>query len=184
MAIFGGSLKQLDAIIATLGGSGPAAASAAPVAAAPEIQNSAPAAAAPPKKKKAPVPVPSKKSNAPTPPQPLYTKLDLRVGVIVDVWEHPDSEKLWVEKIDVGEAEPRQIVSGLRAWYTKDQMQGKRLITVCNLKSAKLGGVASAGMVMCAQTPKVRVSIIETSRHNSSRSHRAVARIPPAPPIC
>lgn len=157
MVAFGDSLAQLDAIIAKLeGGSpaAPAAAAPAPAAAAP-----VPAAAAPKKAKKAKQPAaqPKKKSKAPAGPQPLFTKLDLRVGKIVDVWEHPDSEKLWCEKIDVGEPEPRQIVSGLRAWYTKEQMLGKRLIAVCNLKSAKLGGVPSAGMVMCAQSPKVRV---------------------------
>lgn len=153
---FGESLAQLDAIIAKLEGASaqPAAPPAQPAEA------PAPVAKAAGKKggnaKKAPVPQPKKKKgNAPAGPQPLFTKLDLRVGKIVKVWEHPDSDKLWCEQIDVGEEEPRQIVSGLRAWYTKDQMLGKRLIAVCNLKTAKLGGVPSAGMVMCAQTPKV-----------------------------
>ena len=85
--------------------------------------------------------------------QPLFTKLDLRVGKIVDVWEHPDSEKLWCEKIDVGEAEPREIASGLRAYYgTAEEMAGRRVLVVCNLKAAKLAGFASAGMVLCAST--------------------------------
>ena len=154
---FGESLAQLDAIIAKLEGGGGASAAPAALPQAPEAPAPAPAAAEKKKPKKAPAPQPKKKKgNAPAGPQPLFTKLDLRVGKIVKVWEHPDSEKLWCEEIDVGEEKPRQIVSGLRAWYTKEQMLGKRLIAVCNLKTAKLGGVPSAGMVMCAQTPKVR----------------------------
>jgi methionine--tRNA ligase beta chain len=154
---FGESLAQLDAIIAKLEGGGPAAATPAQPAAAAPAAAPAPAPAPEKKAKKAKAPAPQpKKKNAPAGPQPLFTKLDLRVGKIVKVWEHPDSEKLWCEEIDVGEDKPRQIVSGLRAWYTKEQMLGKRLIAVCNLKTAKLGGVPSAGMVMCAQSPKVR----------------------------
>jgi len=47
-----------------------------------------------------------------------FSKIDLRVGTIVEAWNHPDSEKLIVEEIDLGEADgPRQIVSGLRDFY-------------------------------------------------------------------
>ena len=75
---------------------------------------------------------------------PTFGKLDIRVGKIVEAWEHPDSEKLWVEKIDVGDegGEPRQIASGLRAHYaTAADLEGREVIVVCNLKEAKLGGV-------------------------------------------
>ena len=82
-----------------------------------------------------------------------YDYLDVRVGQIVEAWEHPDSDKLWVEKIDVGEPEPRQIASGLRAYYgTAGELEGRKVIVVCNLKEAKLGGVASNGMVLCASS--------------------------------
>ena len=52
---------------------------------------------------------------APEEPGP-FALLDVRVGKIVEAWEHPDSEKLWCERIDVGEEEPREIASGLRAY--------------------------------------------------------------------
>jgi len=84
---------------------------------------------------------------------PPFAKLDVRVGKIVEAWEHPDSEKLWCELIDVGEPEPRQIASGIRAYYaTKDLLEGQSVLVVCNLKAAKLGGVASNGMVLCASS--------------------------------
>ena len=75
---------------------------------------------------------------------------DIRVGKIVEVWEHEESEHLWCEKVDLGEAEPRQILSGLRKFYTKDDMQDRTVLVLCNLKKRNLGGVPSHGMVLCA----------------------------------
>jgi len=84
---------------------------------------------------------------------PPFAMLDVRVGKIVEAWEHPDSDKLWCEKIDVGEEEPRQIASGIRAYYeTADLLEGRSVLVVCNLKPAKLGGVVSNGMVLCASS--------------------------------
>lgn len=85
-------------------------------------------------------------------PPPPFSQLDVRVGKIVEVWEHPDSDKLFCEKIDVGEAEPRQIASGLRAHYELADLEGRSVLVVCNLKPAKLAGFASSGMVFCASS--------------------------------
>ena len=60
--------------------------------------------------------------------------LDIRVGTITKAWEHPDADKLWVESIDVGEEKERQVVSGLRAFKTKEQMEGARVCVLCNVK--------------------------------------------------
>merc|ERR1719217_1316702 len=91
-----------------------------------------------------------------------YDMLDVRVGRIVEAWEHPDSEKLWCERIDVGEEEPREIASGLRAHYaTADQLADRKVLVVCNLKPAKLGGFASNGMVLCASSEDGRVAFVE-----------------------
>lgn len=100
----------------------------------------------------------------PPPEEPTaFDLLDVRVGQIVEAWEHPNSTKLWVEKIDVGEAEPRQIASGLRAYYgSKEELEGRKVIVVCNLKAAKLGGVESNGMVLCASNgDKSAVAFVE-----------------------
>jgi len=98
----------------------------------------------------------------PATPSP-FELLDVRVGKIVEAWEHPDSDKLWCEKIDVGEEEPRQIASGLRAYYaTADMLTDRKVLVVCNLKPAKLGGVASNGMVLCASSEgKETVAFVE-----------------------
>ena len=88
---------------------------------------------------------------APADEVPPFALLDVRVGKIVEAWEHPESDKLWCERIDVGEEEPRQICTGVRAYYpTADQLEGRSVLVVCNLKEAKLAGVKSNGMVLCA----------------------------------
>jgi len=63
-------------------------------------------------------------------------------GKIVEAWAHPDSDKLWCERIDIGEAEPREIASGLRAFYSQEEMQGANVIVLANLKDKKVSVVA------------------------------------------
>ncbi|POM79729.1 Methionine-tRNA ligase, partial [Phytophthora palmivora] len=57
---------------------------------------------------------------------PLFASLDIRVGVISKVWKHPESEKLYCEEIDIGEEEPKQIASGLQAFYSLEDMQNRK----------------------------------------------------------
>lgn len=76
--------------------------------------------------------------------------IDLRVGVITKVEKHPTADKLYIEEIDVGEAQPRAIASGLVPHYTLEEMQNRRLIAICNLKPRTLVGFKSHGMVLCA----------------------------------
>lgn len=78
------------------------------------------------------------------------SKLDIRVGVITKAWEHEEADKLFCEEIDIGEDEPRQIASGLRAHYKVDDLVGQRVLVLSNLKTRKLVGFPSHGMVMCA----------------------------------
>ncbi|ETM53543.1 methionine-tRNA ligase [Phytophthora nicotianae INRA-310] len=81
---------------------------------------------------------------------PLFASLDIRVGVISKVWKHPESDKLYCEEIDIGEEEPKQIASGLQAFYSLEEMQNRKVLVLLNLKPAKLGGFKSHGMVLCA----------------------------------
>ena len=80
------------------------------------------------------------------------SKLDIRVGVITKAWNHPDADKLYCEEIDIGEeAGPRSISSGLRAHYdTAEDLVNKRVLILSNLKTRKLVGFPSHGMVLCA----------------------------------
>ena len=76
--------------------------------------------------------------------------MDIRVGVITKAWEHEEADKLFCEEIDIGEDEPRQIASGLKAHYNVDDLVGQRVLVLANLKARKLVGFPSHGMVMCA----------------------------------
>jgi methionine--tRNA ligase beta chain len=84
--------------------------------------------------------------------QPEFTKVDIRVGKIVKVWNHASADKLFCEEIDVGEESgPREIASGLREFYSLEDMQDRLVLVVCNLKSAKIVGFNSNGMVLAAK---------------------------------
>uniref|UniRef100_A0A2M4AGD9 Putative trna-binding protein n=1 Tax=Anopheles triannulatus TaxID=58253 RepID=A0A2M4AGD9_9DIPT len=80
-------------------------------------------------------------------------RLDMRVGRIVEVSRHPDADSLYVEKIDCGEANPRTVISGLVKFVPIEQMQNRMVVALCNLKPAKMRGILSEAMVMCASTP-------------------------------
>ncbi|MBU1681720.1 methionine--tRNA ligase [Candidatus Micrarchaeota archaeon] len=78
-----------------------------------------------------------------------FSDLDLEVGEILSVEKHPDAEKLFVEKVKLGDEE-RQIVSGLAEHYFPGQLVGRKVVIVKNLKPAKLRGVESEGMLLAA----------------------------------
>lgn len=61
---------------------------------------------------------------------------------------------MYVEKIDLGEAAPRTIVSGLAKFVPLEEMQNRFVAVLCNLKPAKMRGVESQGMVLCTSTPE------------------------------
>ncbi|XP_060950292.1 aminoacyl tRNA synthase complex-interacting multifunctional protein 1a isoform X1 [Limanda limanda] len=88
------------------------------------------------------------------------SRLDLRIGRIVEAQKHPDADSLYVEQVDVGEASPRTVVSGLVKHIPLDQMQNRMAVLLCNLKPAKMRGVVSQAMVMCASSPD-KVEILD-----------------------
>ena len=81
-----------------------------------------------------------------------FSKIDLRVGRILKVWNHESADRLFCEEIDVGESVPRLVVSGLRGHYSLEEMLERRVVVVCNLKEAKMQGVVSSGMVLAAKS--------------------------------
>ena len=79
--------------------------------------------------------------------------LTLKVGKIISVKDHPDADKLIVLDVSLGK-EKRQLVAGLKGYYKNDELLGKKIIVVCNLKPAKLRGVESRGMLLAAEDKK------------------------------
>ncbi|KAI8644740.1 hypothetical protein BD408DRAFT_111202 [Parasitella parasitica] len=82
--------------------------------------------------------------------QPVVSRIDIRVGLIKTVVKHKDADSLYVEEIDVGEEEPRTIVSGLVKWYPVEEMENRYVLVLTNLKPASMRGIKSYGMVLCA----------------------------------
>ena len=76
--------------------------------------------------------------------------MDIRVGRIIKCWKHPEADSLYVEEVDVGVDEPRQICSGLVAFVPLEAMEGAGVTVLCNLKPRKMRGVMSQGMLLCA----------------------------------
>ena len=77
-------------------------------------------------------------------------KVELKVGQILTVEKVPKAKKLYKLSVDVGEKTPRTIVSGLVPYYTEEELQGKQVVVVTNLKPAKLCGIESQGMLLAA----------------------------------
>lgn len=92
-----------------------------------------------------------------------FMKTDLRVGRVLKVREHPDADRLYVIDVDLGEKEPRQLVAGLKKHYDADEMEGKNIIVVANMKPAKMRGVESRGMLLAAESGDV-VSLLTIDR--------------------
>ncbi|XP_064613085.1 tyrosine--tRNA ligase, cytoplasmic-like [Liolophura sinensis] len=79
-------------------------------------------------------------------------RLDFRVGKIISAEKHPESNTLYVEKVDLGEEEPRSVLSGLVDLVPLEDLQGKLGVFLCNLKPRTMKGIESQAMLMCAST--------------------------------
>jgi len=89
-----------------------------------------------------------------------FAKLDLRVGKVLHCEKLPKAKKLLVSQVDLGEEKPRTIVSGIALYYTPEEMVGKTVVVVANLAPAKLCGVTSEGMILCATTADGKVVLV------------------------
>lgn len=78
-----------------------------------------------------------------------FAKVELKVGTVVSCEKHPKADRLLVEQVDLGDG-TRQIVSGIAKFFSPQEMVGRKVIVVSNLKPAKLRGVESQGMILCA----------------------------------
>ena len=91
-----------------------------------------------------------------------FKKLDLRTAKVLEVTEHPQADRLWVVKVDAGEG-PKQIVAGVRAFYTKEELTGKTVIVVNNLQPTLIRGVESNGMLLASKSGGA-LTILTTDR--------------------
>ena len=93
-----------------------------------------------------------------------FAKLDLRVGKIIEIEEHPNADKLYILKVDLGEEEPRHIVAGLRPYYNPSDLLNKKAIFAANLEPAKIRGIESNGMILAADNSNGKVIFLTTEK--------------------
>jgi methionyl-tRNA synthetase len=79
-----------------------------------------------------------------------FDKIKLKVAEVIDVEDHPNADKLLILKLKVGD-EIRQVVSGIKKYYSKEYLVGKKVVVISNLKPVKLRGVESKGMILAAE---------------------------------
>ncbi|MEA3559896.1 MAG: methionine--tRNA ligase, partial [Candidatus Thermoplasmatota archaeon] len=101
-----------------------------------------------------------------------FKKLDLRVAKVLEISDHPNADRLYVLKVDLGEERPRTIVAGLREHLEKEDILGKKIIVVTNLKPAKMRGITSDGMLLAAgSNDEISLLTIEKDMPPGSKIH-------------
>ena len=101
-----------------------------------------------------------------------FAKVQLRVGRVLEAGDHPNAAKLIVLKVDLG-SEQRQIVAGIKAYYTPSDLVGKDIVIVANLAPRMMRGLESQGMLLAASTPDKSQVVVLTSQ----------APVPPGSPV-
>jgi methionyl-tRNA synthetase len=91
-----------------------------------------------------------------------FTKVDLRVGEVLEASRIEGADKLLKLRVDVGEAEPRQILAGIAQYYEPDALVGRKVVIVANLKPRKMRGLESQGMVVAASVGDEGKPVIAT----------------------
>jgi len=80
-----------------------------------------------------------------------FKKVELKVGRVLAVEDHPNADKLMIVRVDVGEESPRVLVAGLKDYYAPEELEDRLVVVVTNLEPARLRGVESQGMLLAAQ---------------------------------
>mgnify|MGYP004565088053 CR=1 FL=1 len=92
-----------------------------------------------------------------------FTKLQFQVGEIIACEAVPKSKKLLCSKVKIG-SQVKQIVSGIKAHYTPEEMVGKKVMVLVNLKPATLAGVVSEGMLLCAEDADGNLALMKPEK--------------------
>ncbi|MDD4980497.1 MAG: methionine--tRNA ligase subunit beta [Candidatus Omnitrophica bacterium] len=91
-----------------------------------------------------------------------FRKLELKVATIKEVQEHPNADKLYVVIVDLGD-KTKQLVAGIKNYYSKEDLIGRQVVVVDNLEPALLRGVESQGMLLAA-SDEAGITIVSPQR--------------------
>lgn len=92
-----------------------------------------------------------------------FAKLQFQVGTIIKCEEVPKSKKLLCSQVKIG-SQVKQIVSGIKQHYSAEEMVGKKVMVLVNLKPATLAGVTSEGMLLCAEDADGNLALLTQRR--------------------
>lgn len=98
-----------------------------------------------------------------------FLKLKMKVGQIIEVKDHPNADKLYLVKVDLG-SEVRQVVAGLKKYYSSDALLNKKVVLVANLEPVKLRGEVSEGMLLAAEKDD-KVKLLTVDIENGAEIH-------------
>jgi len=98
-----------------------------------------------------------------------FIKVKMKVGQIIEVEDHPNADKLYLVKVDLG-SEVRQVVAGLKKHYSPDALMNKKVVLVANLEPAKLRGEISEGMLLAAEK-NGKVKLLTVDIENGAEIH-------------
>ncbi|MSU00570.1 methionine--tRNA ligase [Tissierella pigra] len=90
-----------------------------------------------------------------------FDKIKLKVAEVISCEDHPKADKLYVFQLKLGD-EQRQVVSGIKQYYKPEDLIGKKVVVVTNLKPVKLRGVESKGMILAAEDSTGKLSLVST----------------------
>ena len=91
-------------------------------------------------------------------------KMQFQIGEIIACEEVPKSKKLLCSKVKIG-SQVKQIVSGIKKYYSPEDMVGKKVMVLVNLKPAKLAGVLSEGMLLCAEDAEGNLALMTPDKN-------------------
>lgn len=92
-----------------------------------------------------------------------FQELDIEIGTIQTVSDHPNADNLYLLQVDIGELENRQLVAGIKNDYTVDELEGLQIAVVTNLEPAEIRGEKSEGMLLAADAER-HISLIQPDK--------------------
>lgn len=92
-----------------------------------------------------------------------FEQLDLQIGTVQTVSDHPDADSLYLLDVDLGELDTRQLVAGLKDDYEPDELEGRQITVITNLEPAEIRGERSEGMLLAADAER-HVALVEPDK--------------------
>lgn len=92
-----------------------------------------------------------------------FEQLELRVGTVQTVSDHPNADSLYLLDVDLGELDTRQLVAGLKDDYEPDELEGRQITVITNLEPAEIRGERSEGMLLAADAER-HVALVEPDK--------------------